>query len=152
MSDRILHKTINILLFVLMGVSVVFLIFFYFGGTVEGTAGTAAEEPIVAEGFIIWAYILLGLALFFTLIFPTVRMILNPKNAKKTGIGLVGLAVLVFIAFQVSSDEPLRLATESDWNTPTVVKWSGAGLGTMYALIALAFLSILYTEISRFFK
>ncbi len=135
-----------------MGVSVVFLIFFYFGGTVEGTAGTAAEEPLVTEGFIIWAYILLGLALFFTLIFPTIRMVLSPKNAKKTAIGLVGIAILVLITFQISSDEPLRLATESEWNTPTVVRWAGTGLGTMYALLVLAFLSILYTEVSRLFK
>lgn len=152
MSDQLLQKIIKIFLYVLMGVSAVFIVFFYFGGVVEGTAGTEYEQPVVTEAFIIWAYILAGLALLFTILFPLIRMILNPQHAKKTGIGIVVVALVVFVSYQLASDEPLQLAAESEWNTPEVVQWAGAGLGTLYTLLALAFLSILYTELVRFFK
>jgi flagellar biosynthesis protein FlhB len=79
-------------------------------------------------------------------------MVMNPKNAKKTLIGLVGVAVIVFIAWQFSSDEILNLATENPDNVPNVLKLAGAQLGTMYILLGLAVLSIFYTEIRSLFK
>ena len=135
-----------------MGVSVALMLIFYFGTDVPGTADTPMREPVVTETILIWAYILVGLALVAALIFPAIRMVTNPRNAKKTLIGLVGVAVIVFIAWQFSSDEVLPLATENPDNVPHVLKMAGTQLGTMYILLALAILSIFYTEIRNIFR
>jgi uncharacterized membrane protein YuzA (DUF378 family) len=150
--SNILSKIITISLYVLMGISVVLMLIFYFGSDVPGTANTPMREPVVTDTILTWAFILVGLAALSAIIFPLIRMILNPKNAKKTLFGLIGIVVIVFISWQFSSDEVLQLATENPDNVPHVLKLAGTQLGTMYVLLALAILSILYTEIRTLFK
>ena len=135
-----------------MGFSAVLLLMFYFGAEVPGTENTPMSEPVVTETLIIWAYILVGLAAVSAILFPLIRMVLNPKNAKKSLVGLVGIAIVVLVAWQFSSDEVLNLATENLDNVPQVLKLAGAQIGTMYILLALAILSIVYTEIRSIFK
>ncbi len=150
--SKLITKIITISLYILMGVSVALMLVFYFGSDVPGTADTPMKEPVVTETILLWAYILVGLAVLTALIFPAIRMLTNPKNAKKTLIGLAGVAVIVIIAWQFSSDEILPLATENPDNIPEVLKLAGTQLGTMYILLALAILSIFYTEIRNLFK
>ena len=150
--SNILTKAITISLYLLMGISIVLMLLFYFGTDVPGTADTPMREPVVTETILIWAYVLVGLAIIVAVIFPAIRMIMNPKNAKKTLIGLAGIAVIVFIAWQLASDEVLQLATDQPDNVPHVLKMAGAQLGTMYILLVLAVLSIFYTEIRHLFK
>jgi hypothetical protein len=150
--SNILTKAITISLYVLMGISIALMLFFYFGTDVPGTADTPMREPVVTETILIWAYVLVGLAILSAVIFPTITMIMNPKNAKKTLIGIVGIALIVFIAWQFASDEVLPLATEHPDNVPHVLKMAGAQLGTMYILLVLAILSIFYTEIRNLFR
>ena len=150
--SNIISKIITFSLYILMGISVVLMLIFYFGSDVPGTADTPMREPVVTETILTWAYILVGLAMFAAIIFPVIRMVTNPKNTKKTLIGLVGIAVIVFIAWQFSTDDILPLATENPDNVPHVLKLAGAQLGTMYILLALAVLSIFYTEIRNLFK
>ncbi len=135
-----------------MGVSVVLMLIFYFGADVPGTTGTPMQEPVITETILIWAGILVGLAALAAIFFPLVRMVMNPKNAKKTLFGLVGVAVIIFVAWQFSSDEILPLATENPDNVPHVLKLAGTQLGTMYILLGMAVLSIFYTEIRSLFK
>ncbi len=149
---EIVRKIITFSLYVLMGISVALMLFFYFGAEVPGTAGTPMSEPIATETILIWAYVLVGLAAASAVIFPLIRMVANPKNAKKSLIGLAGIAVIVFIAWQFSSDEVLNLTTEHPDNVPHVLKMAGTQLGTMYILLILAILSIFYTEIRSLFK
>ncbi len=149
---NMLTKIITITLYVLMGISVALMLFFYFGADVAGTADTPMREPVVTETILIWSYVLVGLALLSAIVFPAIRMILNPKEAKKTLIGLGVIAVIVFIAWQFASDEVLQLATEHPDNVPHVLKMAGAQLGTMYILLLIAVLSIFYTEIRNLFR
>ena len=150
--SNILSKIITISIYVLMGISVVMMLIFYFGSVVPGTENTPMKEPVITNTLLVWAGVLVGLAAFTAIIFPLIRMILNPKNAKKTLIGILGIAVIVFIAWQFASDEVLNLATENPDNVPHVLKLAGTQLGTMYILLAAAVLSIFYTEIRTFFK
>ncbi len=150
--SNILSKIITYTLYILMGVSVVLMLIFYFGADVPGTTGTPMQEPVITETILIWAGILVGLAALAAIFFPLVRMVMNPKNAKKTLFGLVGVAVIIFVAWQFSSDEILPLATENPDNVPHVLKLAGTQLGTMYILLGMAVLSIFYTEIRSLFK
>ncbi len=150
--SNIISKIITISLYVLMGVSVALTLVFYFGSDVPGTEATPMREPVVTDTILTWAFILVGLAVLSALIFPLLRMILNPKNTKKTLIGIVVIAIIVFISWQFSSDDILQLATEHPDNVPHVLKLAGTQLGTMYILLSLAILSIFYTEIRGLFK
>jgi hypothetical protein len=78
---------------------------------------------------------------------------MNPKNAVKTFIILAVVGLLIFISYQLASDEPLNIVgyTGPD-NIPSTLKLSDTGLFLTYILAGLAFFSIIYSEISKFFK
>jgi hypothetical protein len=68
------------------------MLIFYFGSDVPGTENTPMREPVVTETILIWAYILVGLAAFIgSVIFPLIRMVMNPKNQKDPYRELSGL-------------------------------------------------------------
>jgi hypothetical protein len=148
-----ISKISNILLYVLMGISVIFAGLLFFGGNVAGTAGTPLKEPLITDEIIVWSMILIILTGAAAIIFPLIYAVLNPRNTVKMLIilGIVGL--LVFISYQLASNELLNLVgyTGKD-NNPTTLKLSDTGLILTYILAATAFLFILYTEISKLFK
>lgn len=147
-----INRVITIGLYVLMAVSAVFVLIFYFGSVVPGTEDTPYKEPVITEAFLTWAYILIGLAVLFALLFPIIRMVTSPKNALKTLIGVVGMVVLVGIMYLLASDEVLVITRENPDNVPSTLKWVGAGLNTMYVMFVAAVLAILYSEINKAFK
>src|SRR5512133_3590836 len=97
MSERI-TKLSSILLWVLMGLTVIFAIIFYVGGVVPGTEGTRYEEPKVTNSFIVYAYILLTVTILVLLFFAVRNYILNPKGLKGMLIALGVVAVLIGLA------------------------------------------------------
>ena len=60
MSEKTKKLTVY-LSWVLMALTLVFAILFYFGGVVEGTEGTRYEEPLITNSFILFTYILVGI-------------------------------------------------------------------------------------------
>jgi len=136
-----------------MAVTVVMVVIFYAGGVVEDTKGTNYEEPLITETFIIWAYILLAIAIGLTLIFSFINMLSNPKGAKKSLIGILGAAVIIFLAYSLADDSLLNLPhyTGKD-NVPATLKMVDTGLFTTYIFAGLAVASIIYVEIAKAFK
>ncbi len=151
--DNTIRKTISIILYVLMGISIVLVALFYFGKLVPGTEGTNMEEPIITGKILIWAVMLIILTAGLALIFPIINLVANPKSAKSGLFILLGVAVLIFIAYTLSSNEVMIIPgyTGTD-NVPGILKVAGTGLFTTYILAGLAVLSILYSEISNYFK
>lgn len=152
MSSNLIHRIINISLWALMAISAVFVLIFYFGGVVSGTENTPMKEPLITEAFLTWAYFLVGITILLALAFPVIRMISNPKNALKTLIGVVGMAVVIGVMYLMASDEVLVLTRENSGNVPFVLKWVGAGLNTLYVMFIAAVVAILYSEINKVFK
>ena len=103
--------------------------------------------------FIIWTYILIGLAVFVTLIFPIGNMIVNPKSGLKTLISIVIVAALLFVGYQLASDVELILPgyTGND-NVPEILKLTGMGIYMMYFMLGGAILAMVYSSISKIFK
>jgi len=151
--DNTIKKTISIILYVLMGISVVLIVLFYFGKLVPGTEGTNMEEPVITGKILIWAAILVIITAGLALIFPLIHLATNLKSAKNGLFILLGVAVLIFIAYTLASNEVLKIPgyTGTD-NVPGILKIAGTGLFTTYILAGLAVLSILYSEISNYFK
>lgn len=148
-----MQRVLSIFLYLLIGVSAILIAIFYFGPDVEGTTGTNLEEPKITNFILQWAYILLGLGALLAIIFPVGYMVVNPKNAFKALVALVIVGVVVLAGYLLASDEILQMASyQGTDNNPVTLKWSGTGLLTMYILLGLAILSIIYSEIAKFFK
>lgn len=143
------NKIVQILLWVLMGITVVLAVIFYAGDVVEGTQGNL-EEPVITETFIHWAYLLMGLAAGLTVIFSVLNLVLNPQGAKKALVAILGTGVVVFVAWLLADDTVLNLPHYTgDDNVPSTLKMVDTGLFTTYLLAGLAVVAIIYSEISR---
>lgn len=148
-----LKTTLKIILWVIMGISILLLLWFYFGPKVPGTEGTSLAEPVATNYALWWAYFLVVLTIVITLIFALVNIFTSPGGLKRSLIALVGIAILIGISYVLASDQPLSMpGYEGTGNNPVTLKWVGTGLIATYILAGLAFLSILYVEISRIFK
>jgi hypothetical protein len=152
MSEKI-TKLSSILLWVLMGLTVVFAILFYVGGVVPGTEGTRYEEPKVTNSFIVYAYILLAVTVLTLLFFAVRNYIKNPKGLRGVLIALGVVAVLVGIASLLADNTVLDLPHyKGSDNVPTTLFWTDIGLYVAYFLLAGAFLTIIYSVVSKYFK
>jgi hypothetical protein len=148
-----LAKIVSYILYGLMFISVVLTVLFYFGKVVPGTEGTNMHEPTITKTFLLWAGILTGLIALLSLVFPIINMVSNPKGAKGILFTLLGAAILIFVAWVLSSDAILDMPFyEGKDNVPSILKLTETGLYTTYILAGLAILSILYSEISKYFK
>src|SRR6056297_1261503 len=143
-----MSKVLRIVLIILLAVSAVLGILFYAGG--EDISG----QPIYTNTFIVWAYILAGIAVVFAIVFPIFQMIKNPKAAVKGLLGLVVVAVVVFVAYAVSSGEELGITNPElmQYDVPGTLKYAGTLLNSVYFLAGLAILSMIYAEVSKIFK
>ena len=151
--DNKIIKIISIILYVLMGVSIVLVALFYFGKVVPGTEGTNMEEPVITGKILVWAAILVIITAGLALIFPIINLVTNIKSAKRGLFILLGVAVLIFIAYTLASNEVLSIPGYNGTdNIPGILKLAGTGLFTTYILAGLAVLSILYSEIANYFK
>jgi hypothetical protein len=143
----------SITLYVIMGISVILTILFFAGGYVPGTKGTNMAEPVNTDYLLIWNVILLVLALVLTLGFTIVSLLMNPKRALRSLIVLLGVVVIIFISYQFSSGEPLKLVNyNGPDNIPSTLKFVDTGLFLTYFLIIVAFGAIIYNEISTALK
>ena len=135
-----ISKIISIILYVLLGISTLLGILFYI-------------KIIDEELFLIWMYILAGIAAVSAIVFPVIFLVKYPKNAKKSLTGIIAIVVIIGIAYFIASDEILTLPgyTGLD-NVPSMLKFAGTILFTMYILAIAAVASIFYVEIAKYFK
>ena len=146
-------KISRIILWVLMAVSIVFVALFYFGGDVAGTTNTPSEEPVITETLIKWAYVLFGIALVFSVVFPLVFLVTNLKSAIRAGIVLAIGGVLIFIAYQLSSGDVMNIVGYAGPdNVESTLRVVGTGLIFTYILGGLAILSIIVSSVSNLFR
>lgn len=151
--SNITSRIIQIILWVLMALTIVFAVLFYFGNMVEGTEGTRLEEPVVTQTFLSYAYILFFIAAGITIIFSIVNVIINPKGIKKGLVFLAGAAVIIIVAYLLADDTILDMPYfTGKGNDPTTLKWVDTGMFTAYFLVVVAFLAILWSSVSRIFK
>lgn len=140
---NLLRRIIEILL---LAGSVILGVLYYAGGEMGG------GEPVYTNHILIWGGILAALAGLLSLLFPLAQIIAQPKRGKGTLIGIVALAILVVIAYNLASAEPLNFASPNPNNVAPILKQVGTGLITLYLLIGVGIGAILFTEVSKSFK
>ena len=85
--------------------------------------------------------------------FSIVNLINNPKALKQSLIMIVVGAVLVVAAYFMADDQVLSMpGYEGTQNIPGTLKFAGTFLWLAYILAGLAVLTILYSEVAKYFK
>ena len=144
-----MNKLIRILYIVLLAVSALLAVLFYVGGNeIDG------ETPVFTQQFILWAYLLVGIATISAVAFPLVQMITNPQKAKKSLLGIAALVAVVAIAYFFSSGELMKFGSQemAKFNVPSLLKQVDTGMITTYILFGIAIFATIYSEVSKMFK
>lgn len=97
------------------------------------------------------AYVLVIIAVVSALALPLIGAFSNPRGFLTSGLALVGLVVLFFVAYGISGNEVTPLYTRFEVG-PDRSKLIGGGLIMMYFMLFGSILGILYTETRKIFK
>ncbi len=147
-----LSKILNIVLYLLLAITLVFTGLFFFGPWLTEADGVAHDTPIYTESFLNWAKLLIYVAAGVALLFEVYHLVMNPKNAVRSLVSMGILGVIVLVAYGLSDDTPLQLVSESADNIPSMLTMAGTMLWGTYLLFGIVIVAILYTELSRLFK
>lgn len=110
------------------------------------------QDADSVQSFIVWAYILFGIAAVTALVFPVINFVRNPKNAVKSLIGLGAIAVVFLIGYLAADATALPSPTQNpDLSNPSVLVISDTGLIATYILFGSALFLMLYTGIRSVF-
>lgn len=140
-------KLLNILTIVMFAITVVLVGLFFFGGELPNAQ---YASPVYTDELIWWAYILMALTAVAAIVFPIGRLVSNPKQALKTLIAIVGMCLLVLIAYSLSDGTIMNLpGYDGPDNVEGTLKFADTMLFTMYFLGIGAILAIIVTEIIR---
>ena len=103
-------------------------------------------ENLINVGIIV-TYIMVSFAALATIGFGVKKMLQNTENAKKTIYTIVGLIVILIIAYLFASDA--TAGYEKYETTAKTSKQVGMGLITFYFLIFSAVIAVVYSELSN---
>lgn len=156
--NSIINKLPKIALYVLMGVTVLLGILFFVGGESTTTYNNIEySEPALTNALMIWVYILAFLAVGITLAFVIVRFVMDavkaPKSAVRPLAVLVGAILLFGICYALGNGTPLNLpGYDGADNVPSWLKATDMFLYVVYILLIVAFVSIVYSGVSKLIK
>ena len=142
-----LSKYLNILTYVMIGLTAIFVAMFYLGGDVPNQS---YQTPVYTDVLIQWAKALFIVCAGLSLLFPVIQLVTNPKGAVKGLAGLVVLGLIILISYSLSDGTLLDLpgSTIAD-NNPATLQFADTVLYTMYILGVGAVLTIVVTEVLR---
>lgn len=96
-------------------------------------------------------YFLVAVAAIAAIVLPLIKSFDNPKSLAAMGAGIVGLLVIFGIAYLISDSTVLPSYAKFDI-TEQGSKMIGATLITMYLLIGISLIAIVFNEVSKIFK
>lgn len=149
-------KISSIVLWVIMLISLAILGAFYGGGS-EMDVASGKDAPIYAETLIYWLYALVGIAVVVTvgasLIQFGQQFVTSPKDAVKTLITLAIFVLIVFVAWLVGDETPMRIVGyEGTQNVPFWLKIADMNLYSAYAMAVIAIVCIVLGSLKKRFS
>lgn len=148
MQNSSLSKILKVLSWLLMGLSVALTVYFF----VASDFDDLTQVVVTLEPFIIWAYILFGLAALLALAFPLYFFIRNPKNALKTLLGIALMAVVALIGYIFADPTPIYSTTsDPNFSITNVLVLTDTGLIATYILFGVALVLMLFTGVRSVF-
>lgn len=101
--------------------------------------------------FLYLAYALVIFATVSAILLPLINSIGNPQSLLKSGLGILAMVVLYFIAYAFSGSEVTTEYSKYDVG-PELSKLVGGALIMAYLMLGLAILGIVFTEINKILK
>jgi archaellum biogenesis protein FlaJ (TadC family) len=140
----------EIILFIILGASLILTLLMMFGGKVPGDAN---NTPLYTDTILRFAYLLVIASVATAVVFEIVNSILHPRNSKKTVLTSVAVSLVLLVGFSFADSTPLTLIgySGSD-NVPSMLIITDTGLYAFYFLMVIAILVIVGTEVYRIFK
>ena len=132
-------KLIQWMLYILMGISALLTILFYF-------------NPSSPDVLLYWGYILVIISGIVILAVSIGALLSNPKGSTKVLVVVVGMVLLAIVSYLLSSNTLTPTELERYSISPNGVRWVGAGLLMTYIIGLIAFGVFIYTSLSRFYK
>ena len=135
-----LSKLTSYLLYGLMIISVAIFAAYMFSAIDEGV-------------FLGTSYLFFGIAAVSAVLFPVLFLILNPKKAKSSlvGIGSIGLVLLISYLL-ADSTIPEFIGSDKFNITESLAKMVDTSMISLYVLSGITIIAIIYTEVSKMFK
>ena len=98
-------------------------------------------------------YALVVISAVAAILLPLIKSLDDPKSLLKTGLAIVGIVILFFICYSISSNEVLpKFEGAPFFLTPGMSQAVGGLMITTYVLVVIALASIVVTEVSKGFK
>ena len=97
-------------------------------------------------------YFLIGISILAILFFAVSKIFQEPRGAKSALIGIVGLLVVLVLGYLFSTGEDATTMFAKLNVTEGTSRRVGTGLVSLYIVMGITILSILYVEITRLLK
>lgn len=101
--------------------------------------------------FLYLGYTLVIIAALGAIVLPLINALGNPSGLLKSGLGIVAIVVIYFIAYAISGAEVTAEYAERGVG-PELSKAVGGTLIMAYILLGISILGIVFTEFSKIFK
>jgi len=113
---------------------------------------TSEFGDFISEYGLYLGYALVLIAALSVIILPLINAISNPKTLVRGLLGILFLGVVFLIGYAIAGSEVTTSYLEAGVDTESSSKLIGGALMTMYILIGLALVLMVYTEIVKIFK
>lgn len=146
-----MHK---ILKYILVALSLIGAVLWFQLPSADMPASEAVNSTPMNLMFII-TYILLGIAIIFSLAFALKNLFTTPENLKKALFTLGGLLLVVAVAYGLASGTDVNLEEMANKGIPTTestVKTIGMGLNVFFILTAIAVVLLIVPGIKKMFS
>lgn len=95
--------------------------------------------------------IMVGVAALAAIILPLINSLSHPKTLIRSAIGIIGLVVLFFITWSIADGSASNAYVEAGVNE-SMSKFVGGSLLLMWALLVIAVVGVIFSEINKAIK
>lgn len=132
-------KIVSILFYVLFGVSALLGVLFY--------------SNYNADMLLSWTYVLAGMSAVSIIVLSVLGMFRSKQSLINSLVVFGIFGVLVLVCHMLASGTmPTFFGSEAFELTPSRLKWIDTGLFSMYTLMGVAFIGLIFTEIRSAFN
>jgi hypothetical protein len=154
-----IHKTSKMVLYITMAITIVIAVLFFLGGEVpvEERVVPTVPEPVFTDLLIYWVYFLVACTVLILLGFGITSFASSlktqPKKALNSFLIVLAFLILLVITYSLGDGTPLNIVgyTGPD-NVPVRLKMTDMFMFTMYIMLTLTILSMIFSPLLKQFK
>ncbi|MCW1735598.1 hypothetical protein [Anaerorudis cellulosivorans] len=151
-----IHKTSKMVLYAIMGITVLILAVFLLGGEVpvEERVVPTISEPRFTDLLMYWVYALLAISVLVLIAFAVSDFISSwkarPKSAFRSLLVVLVFVAMLIITFAIGSGTPLNIVgyTGSE-NVPIFLKITDMWLYSIYLMVVVNVLALLFSPLLK---